>query len=242
MARPVIASLRGLLFAILFYPATILFVLLGMAASLFGTVPMRIVIRAWARFHGLLVRALIGIHPRVEGTLPQGPHLIALKHQSMFETIEVLRIFHHPVVVLKRELADLPLWGALARRYGIIPVEREAGAAALRLMLTLGRQAVADGRSVVIFPEGTRVPPGETPPLRPGFAGLYRVLGLPVVPIAIDSGRLWTRGLAKRPGTVTYRIGETIPPGLKRDEIEAKVHAAINALEISSPGNAEGAS
>jgi 1-acyl-sn-glycerol-3-phosphate acyltransferase len=230
----VIATLRGLLFAALFYPATVLFVFAGLASGLFGTAPMRVVIRAWARFHGALVSAVIGIHPRIEGELPQGPHLIALKHQSMFETIEVLRIFHHPVVVLKRELADLPLWGLIARRYGIIPVEREAGAAALRMMLTLGRQAVADGRSVVIFPEGTRVPVGETPPLRPGFAGLYRVLGLPVVPIAINSGRLWTRGLAKHAGIVTYRIGETIEPGLKRDEIEARVHAAINALENSS--------
>ena len=84
---------------------------------------------------------------------------------------------------------------------------------------------------MVIFPEGTRVPPGHTPPLRPGFAGLYRALGLPVVPIAVDSGRLVGRGLDKKSGTVRFRIGETIPPGLKRDDIEARVHAAINALE-----------
>jgi len=83
---------------------------------------------------------------------------------------------------------------------------------------------------VAIFPEGTRVPPGERPELRSGFAGLYRALNLPVVPIAVDSGQLWGRGLLKRPGLVTFKVGETIPPGLKRDEIEARVHAAINAL------------
>ena len=92
--------------------------------------------------------------------------------------------------------------------------------------------AIAEGRPIIIFPEGTRVPPGETPPLQPGFAGLYRALKLPVVPVAVDSGRLAPRNsFVKRPGIVTFRFGAAIPPGLKRDEIEARVHAAINALE-----------
>ena len=83
---------------------------------------------------------------------------------------------------------------------------------------------------MAIFPEGTRVAHGQRPALRPGFAGLYRALGLPVVPVAHDSGKLWGRGLVKRPGTIHFRVGEVIPPGLKRDDIEARVHAAINAL------------
>jgi 1-acyl-sn-glycerol-3-phosphate acyltransferase len=135
------------------------------------------------------------------------------------------------VIVIKRELSRIPLFGWLTRRYGVIPVERSAGSKALREMMAAGRAAAAQGRAVIIYPEGTRVPPGDTPALRPGFAGLYRALGLPVVPVAVDSGRLWSKGLMKRPGTVNFRIGETIPPGLKRDEIEARVHAAINALE-----------
>jgi 1-acyl-sn-glycerol-3-phosphate acyltransferase len=97
-------------------------------------------------------------------------------------------------------------------------------------MVAAGRQAVAAGRQVIIYPEGTRVPPGRSPKLRLGFAGLYRALGLPVVPVAVDSGKLWTRGLVKKPGTIRILIGETIPAGLKREEIEARVHAAINAL------------
>ena len=84
---------------------------------------------------------------------------------------------------------------------------------------------------MLIYPEGTRVPVGETPPLKSGFAALYRALGLPVVPIATDSGRLWGRGLVHQPGTITFRVGETIPAGLPRREIEARVHAAINVLE-----------
>jgi 1-acyl-sn-glycerol-3-phosphate acyltransferase len=226
--------LGSLLFAALFYPGTLLYVLATIAASPFGSGPVRAVVHGWADFHSALARLLLGVRARVEGTLPPGVHLIAAKHQAMFETIEMLRVADTPVVVLKRELADLPLFGWVTRRYGVIPVDREAGAKALRDMLAQARDATAEGRPIVIFPEGTRVPPGETPPLRPGFAGLYRGLGVPVVPIAVDSGRLWGRGLIKRRGIVTFRIGETIPPGLKRDAVEARVHAAINALEASA--------
>ena len=99
-------------------------------------------------------------------------------------------------------------------------------------MLRAASAAIAEGRPIVIFPEGTRVPPGAQPPLQPGFAGLYRALGLPVVPVAVDSGRLWPRGkLVKHAGTITMRFGAPIPPGLPRAGIEARVHAAINALE-----------
>jgi 1-acyl-sn-glycerol-3-phosphate acyltransferase len=156
----------------------------------------------------------------------------------MFETIEMVRIAHAPVIVMKRELAGIPLFGGVTRRYGVIPVERSAGARALRNLVTLGRKAVADGRSVIIYPEGTRVRPGQSPPLRSGFAGLYRALGLPVVPVALDSGRLWERGRAKGSGTITFKVGETIPAGLGRDEIEARVHAAINALELAPEARA----
>ena len=93
-----------------------------------------------------------------------------------------------------------------------------------------GEKARAEGRPVVIFPEGTRVAPGEAPPLQPGFAGLYRALGLPVVPVAHDSGKLWSRRFVKRPGTIHFKIGEVIPPGLKREEIETRVRDAINVL------------
>ena len=222
---------RSLLFALVFYPATFLMVLAGLAASIFGAKPVREVVRSWAQLHNFLTHRLLGIRTAVEGTLPEGAVLIAVKHQAMFETLEMVLIAREPVIVIKRELAYLPLFGWLTRRYGVIPVDRAAGAKALREMLAHGRQAAEDLRPVIIYPEGTRVPPGEQPPLRPGFAGMYRALNLPVVPIALDSGKLWGRGLLKRGGTVTFRIGETIPAGLKRDEIEARVHTAINALE-----------
>jgi 1-acyl-sn-glycerol-3-phosphate acyltransferase len=232
------ALLRSLLYAAIFYPATALWVLTGLAATLFGRRPTLAVVLSWTGFHHWLCERLLGIHTRVIGAVPSGPHLIAVKHQSMFETLEMVRLSKLPVIVMKKELADIPLFGSLTRRYGVIPVERSAGAKALREMVAAGKEAVESGRSVIIYPEGTRVRPGETPPLRPGFAGLYRALGLPVVPVAVDSGRLWGRGLVKRSGVVTFIIGETIPAGLKRDEIEERVHRAINALESAPQARA----
>lgn len=228
------ALLRSLLFAALFYPGTLLFVISGLTAGLVSTRLMRSVVQGWSTYHRTLCKWVLGIETRVVGEVPPGPALIAVKHQSMFETIEMVRVARCPVIVLKRELADLPLFGWMTRRWGVIPVDREAGAKALRTMLEKGREAVASGRPIVIYPEGTRVRPGEQPPLRPGFAGLYRALGLPVVPVAVNSGRLWGRGLRKTPGTITVQVGEIIPAGLKRDEIEARVHSAINLLERSS--------
>lgn len=233
------AAIRSLLYAILFYPMTFLWCVGGMFAALFGRRPTIAIVLSWVDINHALVRHILNIDFRIEGAIPTGPHLIAVKHQSMLETLEMVRLSHHlPVIVIKRELADLPLFGRMTRRYGVIPVERSAGAKALRALVEEGKQAVATGRPVIIYPEGTRVRVGETPELRSGFAALYRALGLPVVPVAVDSGRLWGRGFVHRSGTVTFRVGETLPPGLKRDEIEVKVHAAINALELAPQAGA----
>jgi 1-acyl-sn-glycerol-3-phosphate acyltransferase len=224
------AAARSLLFFLLFYPGTLLYVLTVIAVSPMGTPPVRKVVHGWSSFHHWLVRHILGIRFEWDGRIPDGPYLIAVKHQAMVETIEALRFAPTPVVVMKRELTTMPLFGWVTRRYGVIGVDRDAGARALREMMVKAKEAVASGRPVVIFPEGTRVPFGAAPGLRPGFAGLYRVLGLPVVPVAHDSGRLWSRGLVKRSGTIRFRVGETIQPGLKREDVEARVHAAINAL------------
>lgn len=227
------AWIRSAAFALVFYSGTVLYVLAAFPAAAIGQRPLLAVVHGWVSFHRVCAALLLGIRSRIEGALPHGV-LVAAKHQSMYETIEIVRLLHEPVVVLKRELAELPGWGWAARRYGMIPVHREGGATALRRMLKAAREAVAGERTIVIFPEGTRVSPGEQPPLQPGFAGLYRSLGLPVVPVAIDSGRLWPRHrFVKRRGRITFRFGEAIPAGLPREEVEARVHAAINALDQS---------
>jgi 1-acyl-sn-glycerol-3-phosphate acyltransferase len=224
---------RSTLFALVFYAWTVIAVLLSFPISLFGQPAIRSWAHVWARFHRWCARHLLGIRTVMEGTPPPGAILAAAKHQSMFETIELLLMFSEPAIVLKEELTTIPLWGWVVRRYGVIPVDRSAGAPALRRMMRAAEAAIAEGRPILIFPEGTRVPVGETPPLQPGFAGLYRALGLPVAPIALDSGRLSPRNsFVKRPGKVTMRFLPPIPPALPRREIETRVHAAINALEL----------
>ncbi len=224
--------LRSLLFSLVFYAGSLVAVLLAVPAAMMGRGSLAALVHGWATMHRISARHLLGIRTQVEGRVPAGPALVAAKHQSMFETIEIVLLLEEPAVVLKRQLADIPLWGWAAQRYGVIPVDREGGAAALRRMLKAAQAAVSEGRPIAIFPEGTRVRPGEQPPLQAGFAGLYRALGLPVVPVALDSGRLWPRrSFSKRPGVVTMRFGDPIPPGLPRKDVEARVHAAINALD-----------
>jgi 1-acyl-sn-glycerol-3-phosphate acyltransferase len=227
------SALRSLLYATIFYSATFLWVLAGIPVTLLGRRPTLAIVLSWVELHHWLAHNVLGIDVCVEGIIPPDQHLIAVKHQSMLETLEMLRLTNLPVIVIKRELADIPLFGRMTRRYGVIAVERSAGAKALRALVEEGKAALATGRSVIIYPEGTRVRAGESPELRSGFAALYRALGLAVVPVATDSGRLWGRGFIHRSGTVRLKVGETVPAGLKRDDVEARVHAAINALELA---------
>lgn len=222
---------RSLVFALIFYSGTLLLVLATFVAALFGKAPMRGVVRIWAYFHRICARFLLGQKIRIVGAMPDEPALYVFKHESMFETIDLLCFFHYPMIAAKAELLSIPLWGWAARRYGMMEVRRDAGASALRMMRKDADKAFAEERPICLFPEGTRVPHGERPALKAGFAGLYKLLRLPVIPVAVDSGRVSPRqSFLKRPGIITYKVGETIPPGLSRAEAEARVHAAINAL------------
>ncbi len=229
---------RTWLFRIVFYGVSVPIVIGAPVSALFGRLALRRYVLGWTAFHRWATYHIAGTRVRIEGNAAPGPALYVAKHQAMFETVELARLLDAPVIVMKRELARIPLWGWAAERYGMIVVDRDASAAALRGMMRDARAAAAEGRPVVIFPEGTRVAPGEQPPLRSGFAGLYRMMGVPVVPVALDSGLLWPRKGPIRPGTITFRFGDPIPPGLPRAEIEARVHAAINVLDRGSGAGA----
>jgi 1-acyl-sn-glycerol-3-phosphate acyltransferase len=193
----------------------------------------RRIVRAWSAYHRGCARVFLGMRVRLEGAPLDRPVLYAVRHESFFEAIDLPRLLPRPAIVAKAELMRIPVWGLTARHWGCIAVHRDQGAKALRAMVKEARALTAQGRPLAIFPEGTRVPSGRTAPLQAGFAALYKLLGMEVVPVAVDSGRLYHRWF-KRPGTVTYRFGDPIPPGLGRDEIEARVQAAITAL--SRPG------
>lgn len=219
---------RSLLFYLAFYLGSALFVLAAVVVAAVAPGHARGVPDAWARYHRACL-GLLGIAVREIGAKPAGPVLYAIKHESFFEAIDLPVSLDHPVPFGKQELFAIPGWGRAARAYGAVSVARDEGAKALRAMVAEARAFAGTGRPLAIFPEGTRVPHGERPPLQAGFAGLYKLLGLPVVPVAVDSGRLYQH-LWKRPGTITLLFGAQIEPGLPREEVEARVHAAINAL------------
>lgn len=223
--------LRNLVFSAVFYVGSALIVLGVPISVLFGKRALRSYCMRWAKFGVWSARVFMGIRVRVEGQPIDGPAIYASKHQSMFETMALADLLGTPAIVMKQELTRVPLWGWATVQYGIIPVDRAASAKALRTMVRAAEGAVSEGRSILFFPEGTRVEPGETPPLRAGFAGLYRMLKLPVVPVALDSGKVWPRKGWKRPGVVTFRFGEPVRPGMNRDDAEALVHREINVLE-----------
>lgn len=227
-----VALLRSLLFTIAFLLGSLVIVpIVLLTGWLF---PRRLLFagpRFWAGYFYWCARWLLGIRLHIDGAIPAGPHLFAIKHESAYEAIMTLWLFTRPAVVMKAELRNIPVWGAASARHGSIWVDRAGSAAMLRAMMKAAAAAVAAGRPVVIFPEGTRVSVGETPPLAAGFAGLYKMLKLPVVPIALDTGTVFPKAFVKFPGTVTLRVGAAIPPGLPRPEIETRVHDAINALQ-----------
>jgi 1-acyl-sn-glycerol-3-phosphate acyltransferase len=222
--------LRNLAFYLAFYVGSV-FIVLNCVVWLVAGSDRRfqVAVDSWSAWHRVCMQQLLGLHIRTEGAIPAGPALVVFKHESFFEAIDLAQVLPHPGVFAKAELFRIPFWGRVGRKYGLIEVEREQGAKALRHMLTAAKAITAEDRPLALFPEGTRIPHGQVAELKSGFAGLYKLLGLPVVPVAVNAGPLYHRWF-KLPGTITYKVGEVIPAGLPRDQAEARVLAGINAL------------
>ena len=204
--------------------------------------------RFWARVVLVLLRVIVGLDHEIRGLdrIPRGACIVAMKHQSSWDTFIPLVLFHDPAAVLKRELLLLPLYGWYAARAGSISIDRKAGARALRRLVTAARPVAAEGRPIVIFPEGTRVAPGASLPYLPGVAALHQALALPLVPAAVNSGCFWgRRSFVKRPGRIVLEFLEPIPPGWPRHrvmaELEQRIEMATAALlrEAEASGTAD---
>lgn len=205
---------------------------LGAPALLFGQNAGRAVVKLWARIVLGALKVFTGVRWRIEGAenLPEGGALIASNHQSMWETLVFFLLLKKPVMILKAELLRVPIYGWWAHQAGNIAIDREGGARALRAMQSAAARKIAEGAQVVVFPEGTRAPPGETMPYQPGVAGIYLRAHAPCTPVAHDSGRFWRHpGIGKTPGEITLRILPPIAPGLDRRTFLAELARRINA-------------
>jgi 1-acyl-sn-glycerol-3-phosphate acyltransferase len=223
-------ALRSVLFNLAFFGLTPVLAVASLP-TLLGPPSWSFAVGAlWGRMARFLLRWIVGLRIEVRGTVPRPPMLIAAKHQSALDTLILPVLLGDPVFVLKRELLAMPIIGWHFRHAGMIAVDRKAGAAAMRGMMRDAAAAVARGRSVVIFPEGTRTSPGERMPYQPGIAALYAQLGVPVVPVALNSGVFWgRRSWLKRPGLVVIEFLPSIAPGGDR-------RAFVRTLEASIEG------
>ncbi len=229
--------LRSLLYAAGFHAWTLALSVLYLPLLALPRPVMVAAARLWLRGVMAWMRATVGLSFEVRGRehLPAGPVIVAAKHQSAFETFAFHLILDDPAYVLKRELTWIPFFGWYLGKSGVIAIDRAAGVQALKAMVRGGEAAKAQGRPVVIFPEGTRTPPGSRQPYHSGVAMLYGGLGLPVVPVALNSGLFWRRrGFTKRPGVVTVEFLPAIAPGLDRKrfmaELESRIEAATDRL------------
>ncbi len=234
---------RAFLFNSLFFGVTTVLSLAYLPLMLLPWPVLNRAVRLWASIIMWLLRIVVGIRHEVRGSdnLPATPALVAVKHQSAWETISVNALLPDCAVVVKKELMQIPLWGWFEWLSGHIKVDRTGGAKALRAMCAAAAHALANGRHVVIFPQGTRTDPGVRRPYLPGVAALYERLDVPVVPVALNSGLYWgRRSFLKRPGLILLEYLEPIPPGLKRKQfmalLEQRIEAATTRLEEEAAG------
>ena len=237
--------MRAFLFNVLFYVTTVLFLGLGS--------PLLLGPRSWAmwalalhaRTELWLLKTIVGTGLEVRGKekLPKGACLVASKHQSAWETFALIPLFRDPAYLMKRELFWIPFHGWFSYKFKMIPVDRDKGPAALRRMLAEAKTRAAAGREIIIFPEGTRRAPGALPDYKTGVFLLYEALGIPCVPVALNSGVFWPRRSLKRyPGTIVVEFLDPIPPGLSKREflprLQATIETASNRL-IAEAGGTE---
>jgi len=228
-------ALRSVLFALALILVTPPYAVIALLSAPLPRMTRYRIISGWSRLIVWLARVILGIDYRVEGreNLPSRPAVILAKHQSAWETLAFQYIFPPQVHVLKRELLWIPFFGWGLALMSPIAIDRRRGHSALRFMAKRGRQRLDQGFWVVVFPEGTRVAPGESRDYQIGGAWLAAASGVPVVPVAHNAGHCWPRNaFLKRPGTVTVRIGPPIEPvSRKPQEINALAKEWIEAQQ-----------
>jgi 1-acyl-sn-glycerol-3-phosphate acyltransferase len=226
----VLIFLRSLLFNILFYVVFLFWALVALPTFVMPRAAMLKVGAWWAKSIFILMRVICGIKVEFRGVekIPKGSLIVASKHQSMWETIALLRFFEAPFFVIKRELKFIPLFGLFMIKTNMVAIDRAKGGRALLAVLRRAEEEVRHGRQFVIFPEGTRTPPGAPPQYKAGVGMVYTDCGVPCLPVALNSGLFWPRRTFMRyPGTLVVEFLDPIPPGLKREEFLTRMQSAI---------------
>ncbi|MCC8941901.1 hypothetical protein CI1B_13760 [Bradyrhizobium ivorense] len=222
--------LRSLIFNVLFYVVLVLLCIVAIPTLLLPRGALMALQAAWADISLFLMRVICNIRIEFRGVekIPQGPLIIASKHQSFWETFALVRFFDHPLFILKRELMMIPVFGWLLKKAGMISVERGGGPRSLIKTLKQAAAEVQRGRQLVIFPEGTRTAPGAPPAYKAGVAQIYAESAVPCLPVALNSGLFWPRRTFMRyPGTLVVEFLDPLPPGLPRDEFMTRVRDQI---------------
>jgi 1-acyl-sn-glycerol-3-phosphate acyltransferase len=243
-----VVIVRSILFNVLFYLTLLLLLLLALVTLL---LPHRAILRMaelWGRISVWLLRVVCGTRVEFRGieNLHGGhfdqPLILAAKHQSTFETFAMLRLFRDFTFVVKRELMWIPLFGWFMAKGRMIPVDRGSGSQALSKMTARAREEIRSGRQLVIFPEGTRRAPGAEPRYKFGVAHLYAEVGVPCIPVALNSGLFWPRRKFMRlPGTIVVEFLPPIAPGLPKDEFFKRLQSDIETAttRLLAEGQAE---
>ena len=221
--------LRSVAYNALFYLNLVLHILIAIPTFLLPRRAFMAIAKSWGRTsNALLAVAGISVELRGREKIPPGALLVASKHQSFWEAFTLLTLFDDPAFIVKRELMWIPFFGWLLWKADQVPVDRRAKGGAIAGMMERARAALAQGRQIVIFPEGTRTAPGAPPAYRSGLASLYAATGVSCLPIALNAGVFWPRRKFLRyPGTIVLEVLDPIPPGLDKQAFSARVEAAI---------------
>jgi 1-acyl-sn-glycerol-3-phosphate acyltransferase len=225
--------LRSLVFNVLFYLVLVFWIIVALPTFALPARAVFTVAGWWAQSSLFLMRTICNIRVEFRGVekIPKGPLLVASKHQSFWETFALLRFFERPIFILKRQLTWIPVFGQFLVKANMIAIDRTAGAKALLGMTRRARDAVRGGAQLIIFPEGTRTPPGAPPAYKTGIAQIYVTCGVPCLPIALNSGLFWPRRTFMRyPGTLVVEFLDPLPPGLSRDEFLTRVRTGIEEV------------
>lgn len=221
---------RSIVFNVVFYLNTLAYLAIALPTFFMSYKSVLAVAKAWGRANLFLLRVFVGIDVEFRGLekIPRGPLIVAAKHQSAWETFALVTLFDNPLFILKRELLWIPIFGWLLAKARMVPVDRRAAAQAIRRMTARAIHELQQGRQLIIFPEGTRRPPGAEPDYKSGVVHLYREADVTCLPVALNSGLFWPRRSIRRvPGTIIVQILDPIPPGMDKDAFAERLQHDI---------------